>query len=527
MPVANLSNGQTRRTRIAKALLNKPEVLLLDDPFMGLDPAAVRHISSILEHMALRSSPRVIFSFRPQDPIPDWITHIMVLGNHNRILLQAPKEEAKRVFEIWRRRAEYEKPLSRADEWTRRTDQETQKQLKGGYLTRQMLRDMRISHQKPRVNNQYEPPVYRASGGEPIIEMDGVRVQYGDKCVLGHWRQNVSGEAKEGLHWTVRRGQRWAILGANGSGKTTLISLITSDHPQTYALPIRLFGRSRLPEAGQPGLSIFELQSRIGHSSPEIHAFFPRQLTIRQAIESAFSDTFLTRPRLTHEQDLDVNAFLRFFAPELNPDGHHGPPTKVTMPDNQLFPPLVKETLKTDFYNPDDGVEYADTIIFGDLSTALQRLVLLLRALVSRPDIVILDEALSGMPASLRDKCLTFIDQGEWCVKHRVHIQTADNARFRGLSDNQALLTIAHSNEDIPSSVRYFMRLPSGSERKEKLDFRFGVLKPESQWDNLRVWNRNWSLLYWKKDRERVEKNFFDADMPVRDDAEKYEWWHI
>jgi ABC-type sugar transport system ATPase subunit len=33
MPVANLSNGQTRRTRIAKALLSKPELLLLDDPF--------------------------------------------------------------------------------------------------------------------------------------------------------------------------------------------------------------------------------------------------------------------------------------------------------------------------------------------------------------------------------------------------------------------------------------------------------------------------------------------------------------
>lgn len=33
MPVANLSNGQTRRARIAKALLNQPELLLLDDPF--------------------------------------------------------------------------------------------------------------------------------------------------------------------------------------------------------------------------------------------------------------------------------------------------------------------------------------------------------------------------------------------------------------------------------------------------------------------------------------------------------------
>jgi len=37
MPVSNLSNGQTRRARIAKALISNPELLLLDEPLMGLD----------------------------------------------------------------------------------------------------------------------------------------------------------------------------------------------------------------------------------------------------------------------------------------------------------------------------------------------------------------------------------------------------------------------------------------------------------------------------------------------------------
>ncbi|CAG8909138.1 unnamed protein product [Penicillium egyptiacum] len=520
LPVSSLSNGQTRRARIAKAVLGKPELLLLDEPFMGLDPLAVKKISGILHELAKRHSPRLIMALRPQDKVPDWITHIMIVGNSNKVLLQGPRPAIDDTLNVWSYVANKSKPDSLPEQQTQIL-KKCEADLKAGVLDKELLGDL-VAH----TNAIKTLEIYAPLGGEPVIDMEGVRVQYGDNVILGNWQQKVNNEIKDGLHWRVRRGQRWAILGPNGSGKTTLLSMITSDHPQAYGQPVKLFGRSRLPEPGKPGISIFELQSRIGHSSPEIHAFFPRQLSIRQALETAFAETFLSRPKLNIERDQDISAVLQFFRPQLDPNYVT---SKVAKISTAHLPSLTKQThVKLDQYAlMDHIVGYADEILFSELTTAQQRIVLFLRALVARPDIVILDEAFSGLSAAQRNRCLHFLEKGERSKIRVANVsRTEQHLRFTGLTEDQALIMTSHVPEEIPDSVRYYMRLPSPAGTTDPLDFRFGILQSKSSLRHPQTWEAAWSPPDVFIEHARRTWRRKQHTLPVQDITE-FEWWSI
>ncbi len=436
MPVANLSNEQTRRARIAKALMARPEVLLLDGPFMGLDPRTLATMSEVLKQLAATQQPRLIMSLRPEDGVPDWVTHLVVIGNDLKILVQGSKDE---VF-----------PGSKAQACS--------------VLTHVLATSQRSAHTTnavPLSRDGYVKTSPPHQPGEALVEMSGVKVAYGDKVVLGDW----SHKDTSGLHWSLHRGQRCGIFGPNGSGKTTMLSLITSDHPQTYSLPIKLFGRSRLPSPGQPGISVFDLQQRMGHSSPEVHAFFPRNLTVRRAVSSAWADAPMAKPKLTQGAKSRVDACLRWFASELDS-------------------------------SPGQDLDSSDTTRFAELSFSNQRLVLFIRAIVASPDLVILDEALSGIDEATRDKALLFLSHGEKISAvidgqaQRSQVDMAGNVVFPGLSPDQALLVISHSKEDVPGCLREWICLPEPGEGKRP---RTGSLpgplelNPRS-WDD--IWGR-------------------------------------
>ena len=184
------------------------------------------------------------------------------MGKNHQVLEQGTKPHIHATLQAWQKIPPTGGRIPKNPEKLAKVH-EFRAHLESGNLDEQLLQDFTLNQTKKSSKQESA-----SLGGEVLIEMDGVRVQYGDKVVLGDWTQKVNDETKEGLHWRVRRGQRWAVLGANGSGKTTLLSLITSDHPQAYSQPVKIFGRSRLPEVGKPGISIFELQSRLGHSSP-------------------------------------------------------------------------------------------------------------------------------------------------------------------------------------------------------------------------------------------------------------------
>jgi ABC-type molybdenum transport system ATPase subunit/photorepair protein PhrA len=463
-------------------------------------------------------------ALRPQDKVPDWITHIMVVGNSNKVLLQGPRAAIDDTLNVWSYVAKSKQDRDSLPEQQTQILKKCEADLKAGVLDKELLGDL-VAHTNPIKTLE----VYASLGGEPVIDMEGIRVQYGDKVILGDWKQKVKDQIKDGLHWRVRRGQRWAILGPNGSGKTTLLSMITSDHPQAYGQPVKLFGRSRLPEPGKPGISIFELQSRIGHSSPEIHAFFPRQLSIRQALETAFAETFLSKPKLNIERDLDISAILQYFRPQLDPNYTTSKVANDISAASLPLPSLTKQThVRLEKYALlDHIVGYADEILFGELTTAQQRIVLFMRALVAKPDIVILDEAFSGLSAAQRNRCLHFLDKGERAKVRASNVsRTEADLRFTGLTEDQALIMTSHVAEEIPDSVRYYMRLPSPAGTPDSLDFRFGILQSKTSLRHPQTWEAAWSppdvfLEYARRTWRRKQHT-----LPVQDISE-FEWWSI
>ena len=404
-------------------------------------------------------------SLRPQDPLPEWITHIVRLGPELRVMFQGPRHE---TLPSMRKRAPFK---SQAEPGIiRKNGIEEEQQRK--YPAQPSREGLSMHATEPQTL------------GEPIVDMHSVQVKYGDKIVLGNWTQ-VDGEGKTtiGLNWTVRRGSRWGVFGPNGSGKTTLLSLICSDHPQSYSLPITLFGHSRLPRRGMPGISIFDLQSRIGHSSPEIHNFFPKHLSLRRCLESAWSDTFLSPPQLNYNIDNKIDTCLRWFESDLNPAWISPEmPPRISEWQRMAEPKrrIVRHAGKV--IHMDASTDWGDALIFSSLPFSAQRLALFLRAVVKKPDLVVLDEAFSGMDAPLRDKCLLFLTWGNTRifskkkggahrVKHTPESILEKQSVVEGLEKDQALICVSHVKEEVPGVVRDWLCLP---EAQGGVPVRFG-----------------------------------------------------
>jgi molybdate transport system ATP-binding protein len=217
----------------------------------------------------------------------------------------------------------------------------------------------------------------------PVIELHNVNVDYGGKPIL----RDVS--------WTVNAGERWAVLGPNGSGKTTLLSLICGDHPQAYSNDIRLFGRQR-----GSGESIWEIKQRIGLVSPELHLYFTEPLTATQTAATGFFDVLALRPT-NPQQNARVHELFEYF--------------DITALGERLF---------------------------ARLSTGEQRLVLLIRALVKNPPVLILDEPFQGLDAR--------------------HIALARAWIDERLTAEQTVIFVSHVEEEIPRTVKQRLQLKEG-----------------------------------------------------------------
>ena len=231
-----LSNGETQRVQLARALSHPMRLLILDEPFIGLDAATRAHFHAALERLMGESLRVLLITTRSED-LPAHITHVLRV-DRCRVVAAGPRSEilpAVSRFSTRRRR-----PSS----------------------SRITYHASRITHHASRIS----PP--------PLVELRNVTVRYGSAVIL----RNIT--------WTVRAGESWALLGPNGSGKTTLLSLILGDNPQAFGNDISLFGKP----LGQ-GESIWDVKKHIGWVSPELHLHFNGSATCSDVVASGFHDT--------------------------------------------------------------------------------------------------------------------------------------------------------------------------------------------------------------------------------------------
>ncbi len=235
--ILHLSNGEARKVLIARALMQSPKLLILDDPFAGLDYAARDALQKAIEDLLTADTPRILLVTSRPEEIPPGITHVLRVAG-NRVVDQGRKNKIL--------------PPETAGE----------------------------SFASPASVTSPPPLRFPVAPQESVarhpilIDMKDTSVSYDGTYIL------------HGINWTMRQGENWAVLGPNGAGKTTLLSLVLADNPQSYANEITLFGRRR-----GSGESIWDIKRKIGWVSPELQVYYHGQTTCHNVVCSGFFDS--------------------------------------------------------------------------------------------------------------------------------------------------------------------------------------------------------------------------------------------
>ena len=308
-----LSTGETRKLLLTRALCSRPEMLVIDAPFEGLDAQTVPLISEILQQISGQLP--MLLVINRFDELPEFVSHIALLAKGHLSATIATND----------------KPAME--------------------LLSQLLHLSTTDIEIPDAIAAEAPPPLNPN--EPLVNIRNASIRYTDNLVFEH------------LNWRIEAGQHWQLTGPNGSGKTCLLNLITGDHPQCYVNDIFVCGYQR-----GNGESIWDIKQHIGYVSSALQWDYRVSISCKNVIISGFYDSIGLYTRATDLQKEVAMSWL----------GILGFEDQSTRPFNQFS--------------------------YGD-----QRLLLICRAMVKHPHLLILDEPCFGLDDMNRQLVLALIEK--------------------------------------------------------------------------------------------------------------------
>jgi molybdate transport system ATP-binding protein len=344
-PLIQLSNGENKRLQLAKVMIQEPELLILDNPFTGLDTKGRALLKDIIQQLISKGIRIILIA--PLSDIPESFDKIAILKKGKLECICKTKEilQSKKTLET-----------------------ETS-----------MLSEEQINT----IRQIYALQTFPFN---EVVRMEKVNIAYNGKSILTD------------INWNIKKGERWSVAGPNGAGKSTLLSLITADNPQAYANDIWLFERKR-----GSGESIWDIKKNIGYVSPELHLYFDKGISVRDAVASGLFDTIGLFRIPTPIQLEKINDWLEIL-----------------------------------------GISEYATRMMHQLSLGQQRLTMLARALVKTPPLLILDEPTQGLDVNQTNNFKSVIEA--ICLVTDV-----------------TLIYVSHYQEDIPSAVKFKLNLNLGA----------------------------------------------------------------
>ena len=248
-----LSSGELRKLLIINLFTSLPDVLILDNPYIGLDIASRSLLDDTIVSLSNQGVSIIMLLCNPSD-VPAYTNTVIPMQSMTIGLPIAVDNNIENI----------------RDEISQLFDFSID------------LTSVPIRQNTPELNCDI------------MFSLNNCDVKYGKNVII------------ENVNWEVRRNECWSLSGSNGSGKTTLLSLVCADNPQGYRNDITIFDRRR-----GSGESIWDIKKHIGYISPEMHLYFSGTGDVVNIVAQGLNDTVGNYVKIKPEQEALANEWMK------------------------------------------------------------------------------------------------------------------------------------------------------------------------------------------------------------------------